>query len=179
MSQSTKAKIFAFLGLFFFTGSSGQSGLPSLKLKAYQRVTLNGVAPSVEIKVGDEEIPAAQLPANTEYYIYLIAKKVSNMELDQVWIKKQLYAATLMRVTAKPVVLKGNGKETDTLVNSVNEALWEIIIKEKVMTGTQPKRDIAHKVATNDLVIRLKTKNGAIFSRTVKSITQLKPFAGM
>jgi hypothetical protein len=179
MHNRVTAGILALLGLFMNAGAFGQSGYPSLQLKAYERITLNGVAPSVEIKVGGEEIPAANLPVSIDYYIYLIAHKVSNMELNQVWIKKQLYAANLMKVISKPVVLKGNGKQTDTLVNFVNDDVWQIIIKEKDMTGTKPKKDIGQKVANNDLVIRVNAKNKAIYTRTVKSITQLKPLAGM
>jgi hypothetical protein len=47
------------------------------------------------------------------------------------------------------------------------------------MTGIPPKKNIANQVANNELVIRLKDSNGSIYTRTVKKITQLKPFAGM
>jgi hypothetical protein len=76
-------------------------------------------------------------------------------------------------------VILENGKQTDTLVKYVDEAVWQIIIKEKDKTGGKLKKDIAEKVSCNELVLRVKDKNGIVYTRTVKTITQLKPFAGM
>jgi hypothetical protein len=81
-------------------------------------------------------------------------------------------------VTSKQVIVE-NGKYSDTLVNFTNEAVWQINIQEKDITGIPPKKNIANQVANNELVIRLKDSNGSIYTRTVKKITQLKPFAGM
>jgi hypothetical protein len=38
---------------------------------------------------------------------------------------------------------------------------------------------MAIQVAENELVLRMSDKNGAIYNRTVKKFSQLKPFAGM
>jgi len=156
----------------------GQSRTPSLQLKAFERIILSGVAPTPEIKVGDEEIEPAALKVPTDYYIYLISRRVRNIVIDQVWIKKESYSARISRVTSKQVIVE-NGKYSDTLVNFTNEAVWQINIQEKDMTGIPPKKNIANQVANNELVIRLKDSNGSIYTRTVKKITQLKPFAGM
>jgi len=95
--------------MFCYAAALGQSRTPSLKLTAFKRSILNGVAPSSVIKVGDEEIPNTNAPAQIEYFIYLIASRVSNLELNQVWIQQELYTATLSRVNSKSVVLE-NGK---------------------------------------------------------------------
>lgn len=44
--------------------------------------------------------------------------------------------------------------------------------------GTQPKRGIAKQVAANELVLRLIDRKGAVYTRTIKNITQLSPNAG-
>jgi uncharacterized protein (DUF2344 family) len=163
--------------MFCYAAALGQSRTPSLKLTAFKRSILNGVAPSSVIKVGDEEIPNTNAPAQIEYFIYLIASRVSNLELNQVWIQQELYSASLSRVTAKPVLLE-NGKFSDTLVHFTKEAVWQIKIAEKDMTGTQPKRGIAKQVSSNELVLRLTDKNGSVYIRTVKNIKQLSPLAG-
>lgn len=170
--------IITFLGLCSYSTALSQSSPPSLKVKAYERITLSGVAPSAEIKVGGEEMHVARKPTKPDYFIYLIANKVPNLKVDRVWIKKDLYTATISKVTSKPVILE-NGKQSDTLVKYVDEAVWQIIIKEKDKTGGKLKKDIADKVSCNELVLRVKDKNGIVYTRTVKTITQLKPFAGM
>ncbi|MFY8005907.1 MAG: hypothetical protein ACOVOY_01615 [Sediminibacterium sp.] len=169
--------IVACVCMFCYAAALGQSRTPSLKLTAFKRSILNGVAPSSVIKVGDEEIPNSTIPPQTEYYIYLIASRISNLQLTQVWIQQELYSASLSRVTAKPVLLE-NGKFSDTLVHFTKEAVWQIKIAEKDMTGTQPKRGIAKQVSSNELVLRLTDKNGSVYIRTVKNIKQLSPLAG-
>ncbi|MCA6495796.1 MAG: hypothetical protein IM564_11595, partial [Chitinophagaceae bacterium] len=119
----------------------------------------------------DEEIPNTNAPAEIEYFIYLIASRVSNLELNQVWIQQELYSASLSRVTAKPDLLE-NGKFSDTLVHFTKEAVWQIKIAEKNMTGTQPKRGIAKQVSSNELILRLTDKKGAVYTRIIKNITQ-------
>ena len=170
--------IIAWVGLCWNVAALAQSSAPSLRLKAYERLTLPGVAPSAEIKVGGEEMIVADKPNQPAYYIYLIANKVPNIKLDRVWIKQQLYSATLVSVTSKPVLLE-NGKQSDTLVTFTKEAVWQIIIKDKDTSGSKLKKDMADKVASNELVIRLYTKNGTVYTRTVKAFTHVKPFAGM
>lgn len=170
--------IVAFAFLFCSTAAIGQSGTSSIKLSAYKRITLNGVAPSVEIKVGDEEKAPAGTSAPTDYFIYLITNRVPNLQLNQVWIQQELYTASLSRVTSKPVVLE-NGKYSDTLVQYTKKTVWQITLTGKDMTGIQPKKVIANQVASNELVLRLSDSKGAIYTRTVKNITTLKPFAGM
>lgn len=178
MRKTIFTGIIIFAGLFWFAAAIGQSKTPSLKLKAFERIIMSGVAPNPVIKVGDEEIAPAITPAPIDYYIYLISRRVRNIVIDQVWIKKESYTARISRVTSKQVILE-NGKYSDTLVNYTNEAIWQINIQEKDITGIPPKKNIANQVANNELVIRLKDSNGSIYTRTVKKITQLKPFAGM
>jgi hypothetical protein len=166
------------VGLCWFSAALGQSRTPSLQLKAFERIILNGVAPTPEINVGDEEIKKNAMPVQSEFFIYIIANRVSNLKLEQIWIKQELYTATISRVTSKPVLLK-DGKHTDTLVHNTKEAVWQISLIGKDLTGIQPKKNMAIQVAANELVLRMSDKKGAIYNRTVKKFSQLKPFAGM
>jgi len=170
--------ILVMVGLCWFSAALGQSRTPSLQLKAFERIILNGVAPTPEINVGDEEIKKNAMPVQSEFFIYIIANRVSNLKLEQIWIKQELYTATISRVTSKPVLLK-DGKHTDTLVHNTKEAVWQISLTGKDLTGIQPKKNMAIQVAANELVLRMSDKNGAIYNRTVKKFSQLKPFAGM
>lgn len=170
--------ILVMVGLCWFGSALGQSRIPSIKLQAFERIILNGVAPTPEIKVGDEEITKTTMPVQSEYFIYIIANRVSNLKLEQIWIKQELYTATISRVTSKPVLLK-EGKHTDTLVHNTREAVWQISLTGKDLTGILPKKNMANQVAANELVLRMSDKNGAIYNRTVKNFSQLKPFAGM
>ncbi len=178
MRKHTLIRILAIAPLFFGAAALGQSRTPALQLKAFERITLSGVAPTPEIKVGDKEIVATALPAATDYYIYIISRRVPNIMIDQVWLKQESYSARISRVSAKQVILE-NGQQTDTLVNYTNEAVWQIIIQEKDMNVIKPKKNVANQVANNDVVIRLKDNKGSVYTRTVKKITQLRPFAGM
>jgi hypothetical protein len=179
MRKSLFNGILAFLGLSLVTnGQTNTPTTPSLRLRAYERVFINGVAPSPVMEVGGKETKVKVIPTKPVYYIYLIANKVPYIKIERVWIKQQLYTATITRVVTKPVLIE-NGKQKDTLVKYTDEAVWQITIKDKVTNGTKPKKDIADKVAANELVLRLNDKTGAVYTRVAKTFTKLEPAAGM
>lgn len=179
MRRSVFIGIVAFLGLSLVAnGQTNTATTPSLRLRAYERVFINGVAPSPVMEVGGKETKVNVIPTKPVYYIYLIAHKVPYIKIERVWIKQQLYTATISRVASKPVLIE-NGKQKDTLVKYTDEAVWQVTIKDKVTNGTKPKKDIANKVAANELVLRLNDKNGAVYTRVAKTFTKLEPQAGM
>lgn len=170
--------LIACVGIIWQITGYCQSGAPSLQVKAYQRIILRGAAPSVEIEVGGVEKSATILPPPTEFFIYLIASKASDIKLNQVWIKQESYEATLNRVSKKPVVLI-NGKHTDTLVGNIRENVWQININQKMNPSEKPKKNFAGSVLNNELVLRLSDAKGNAYIRTVKYITTLEPQAGI
>lgn len=179
MRRSVFIGIVAFFGLSLLAkGQTNTPTTPSLRLRAYERVFISGVAPSPVIEVGGKETKVQVVPTKPVYYIYLIANKVPYIKIERVWIKQQLYTATINRVATKPVLIE-NGKQKDTLVKYTDEAVWQITIKDLVTNGTKPKKDIADKVAANELVLRLNDKNGAVYTRVAKTFTKLEPQAGM
>ena len=179
MRRSIYSGILALLSLSMVAkGQTNTPTTPSLRLKAYERVFINGVAPSPVMEVGGKETKVKVIPTKPVYYIYLIANKVPYIKIERVWIKQQLYTATITRVPTKPVLIE-NGKQKDTLVKYTDEAVWQVNIKDLVTNGTKPKKDIADKVAANELVLRLNDKNGYVYTRVAKTITKLEPAAGM
>jgi hypothetical protein len=175
MRKSLFTGILAFLGLSLVAnGQTNIPSTPSLRLRAYERVFINGVAPSPVMELGGKETKVQVIPTKPVYYIFLIANKVPYIKIERVWIKQQLYT----RVANKPVLIE-NGKQKDTLVKYTDEAVWQITIKDKVTNGTKPKKDIADKVAANELVLRLNDKSGAVYTRIAKTFTKLEPQAGM
>jgi hypothetical protein len=179
MRKSLFTGILAFLGLSLVAnGQTNIPSTPSLRLRAYERVFINGVAPSPVMELGGKETKVQVIPTKPVYYIFLIANKVPYIKIERVWIKQQLYTATITRVANKPVLIE-NGKQKDTLVKYTDEAVWQITIKDKVTNGTKPKKDIADKVAANELVLRLNDKSGAVYTRIAKTFTKLEPQAGM
>ena len=151
---------------------------PWLKLRAYERTFIPGVALSPEIEVGGKETTVKIIPTKPVFYIYLLANKLPNIKIEQIWIRQESYTATITRVPSKSVLIE-NGKQKDTLVKYTNEAVWQINIKDKVSNGPKPKKDIADKVAANELVLLLNDKKGFTYTRVLKNITKLEPAAGM
>jgi hypothetical protein len=154
-----------------------QKNLPSLKLRSYQRGYISGVAPTATIELGGKETAAPAAKYNPEYFIYLIAYKVPYLKIERVWIKQQLYLASIDRVTKLPIVLQ-EGKKKDTLVKYTDELVWQIKILGKDTTGLKPKKDIATQVKANELVIRLNDPSGHVYTRTSKHINMLEATRG-
>jgi hypothetical protein len=166
------------LGLFFCNFLLVFSQKPTLKLKAFERYTISGVANTPEVAVGGKEVVEKPKSNNPEYFIYLIANKVPYIKIERVWIKQQLYTASIIKVTQKPVIQQ-NGISADTLIKYTDEAIWQIVLKGKDKTNIKPKKDIAKLVAANELVLRLIDKNANTYTRSVKAITKLEAVRAM
>jgi hypothetical protein len=154
-----------------------QKSTPSLRLKAYQRSYISGVAPTSTIELGGKETTTTKKNHAPEYFIYLIANKVPYLKIEGIWIKQQLYLAKIDKVSTLPVVIQ-EGKKKDTLVRYTDEMVWQIKIIGKDSTGIKPKKDIANQVKSNELVIRLNDPSGHIYTRTNKQITVLEAVRG-
>lgn len=154
-----------------------QKTAPSLRLKAYQRGYISGVAPTPTVEIGGKEIAAKPTIHEPEYFIYLLVNKVPYLKIERVWINHQLYLASINKVNEKPVLLD-NGKKKDTLIKYTDEMVWQIKITGKDKTGITPKKDIKAQVKSNELVIRLNDQNGHAYTRTQKQITVLEAVRG-
>ena len=172
-----KKSVLLILTVFCFVTVFSQKTTPSLRVKAYQRSYLSGVAPTTIVEIGGKETASAAVVHDPEYFIYLIANKVPYLKIERVWIKKQLYLASIEKINEKPVVIV-DGKKKDTLIKYTDEMVWQIKIVRKDSTGIKPKKDIADQVKANELVIRLNDKSGNVFTRTVKNIAVLEAQRG-
>jgi hypothetical protein len=155
----------------------GQKRSASLRLKAYQRSYISGVAPTPIVEIGGKETATTTLASEPEYFIYLLANKVPYLKIERVWIRNQLYIASIDKINKKPVVIAGF-KKKDTLIKYTDEMVWQIKLIRKDTTGIKPKKDIANQVRANELVIRLNDKAGTVFTRTVKQIPVLEAVRG-
>lgn len=149
----------------------------SLRLKAYQRSYISGVAPTPVVELGGKETTSKTVAAEPEYLIYLLAFKVPYLKIERVWIKNQLYTASINKVITKPVVI-ANGNKKDTLIKYTDETVWQVKITGKDKTGIKPKKDIEDQVKANELVLRLLDQNDRVFTRTAKQITVLEAVRG-
>lgn len=172
-----KKAVIVFVLIISVLSVLAQKTTPSLRLKAYQRGYISGVAPTPTVEIGGKETAAKPTTHEPEYFIYLLANKVPYLKIDRIWINHQLYLATINKVNEKPVVLD-NGKKKDTLIKYTDEMVWQIKITGKDKTGMTPKKDIKDQVKENELVIRLKDQNGHLFTRTLKEITVLEAVRG-
>ena len=154
-----------------------QKTSPSLRLKAYQRSYISGVAPTPVVALGGKETTTAAASQEPTYYIYLLANKVPYLKIERVWIKNQLYLATIDKINEKPVVLD-NGKRKDTLVKYTDEMVWQVKITGKDNTGITPKKDIEDQLKANELVLRLVDQNEHVFTITAKHFTVLEAEKG-
>jgi len=169
-------KITLILMLFMSVGLlSAQK--PSLQLKAFQRYHISGLPPTPVMEVGGKETVAKPLPTEPDYFIYLLANKMPFLTIESVWIKHHLYKAGLNKVACKPVLLS-NGTQNDTLVRYTDEEVWQINITGKMTTKTRPAKSISALVAGNELLVRLRDKQGRYYTRSVKYITKLESSRG-
>jgi hypothetical protein len=157
--------------------SFAQKTSPSLTLKAYQQSYISGVSPSPTVEIGGKEINTTSTVNEPTYFIYLLTHKVPYLRIERIWIKNQLYAATINKINEKLVVFT-NGKIKDTLIKYKDEMIWQIKIKGKDTTGKTPKKDIKAQVKANELVLRLKDNKGHIFTRVAKQFTVLEAERG-
>lgn len=154
-----------------------QKSSRTLRIKAFQRSYISGVAPTPVVEIGGKETSASSSAHEPTYFIYLMAHKLPYLKIERIWIKNQLYTATINKVNKKPVVLV-TGKIRDTLVKCTDEMVWQIKITGKDHTGINPKKDIEDQVKDNELVIRLNDQAGHLFTRTLKQIPFLEAERG-
>ena len=149
---------------------------PIVKIQAFQRYYISGVAPTPIIEIGSKET-AARNTSEPEYFIYLIACKVPDIVIESIWIKQHLYQAAINKVACKPVVIS-NGRRNDTLVQYTDDVVWQISITGKGKDNSKPKNSISAAVSANELVVRLHDKNGRFYTRSVKNIAPLESERG-
>lgn len=166
------------ISVLFFTVVLSAAQKPSLTLKAFERYHISGLPPTPVIEVGGKETIATRPPAEPEYLIYLLAWKMPLLKIESVWIKKNLYKASITKVACKPVILN-NGIQNDTLIRYTDEGeVWKINITGKVKNNSKPAKSISALVAGNELVIRLHDKKSTHYTRSVKYISKLESTRG-
>lgn len=167
----------ALAGMLFFYAALVTAQKPSLRLQAFQRYYISGMAPTPVMEVGGKEIMPQGNVKEPQYFIYLISDKLPSLQIKTVGIKHHLYQATIHKIDCKPVVITSTVQK-DTLVRYTDDDVWQINITGKAKNNNTPKKDIAALLAENELVIKLQDKQGKYYIRTVRHITTLESERG-
>lgn len=163
--------------MLFFTSAVLVAQKPSLTLKAFQRYYISGLPPNPVLEVGGKEVAVKDKSAEPEYFIYLVTDLIPDLKIESVWIKKQLYQATMQRVACQPVVIN-NVLRKDTLVKFTGENVWQIMITGKEKNLQLSKKNISPLVLEKELVVKLRDRKGRTYTKTVKHFISLESERG-
>lgn len=152
----------------------------SIRVFAYEIPTISGVAPTGEINVDgviktDGTNPKGRI---ADYQFYIAVNNISNITLHRFWLKQQLYAVKIEKVSTNPLLIPRGKNAPDTLVPSTSADVWRVLISSEPIKGVQPINAIRKLVEKNDIVIRFSSKNQPILTATLPKIKQLQPISG-
>lgn len=152
----------------------------SVRVFAYEIPNSSGVAPVGEVNINGVIKADGTNPKGgyADYQIFLAVNNMSNITLQRVWIKQQLFAVKIEKLSGTPLILPRGREAADTLVPSTSADVWRILIASEPIKGIQPISSIKKLVITNDVVIRLSSKNKPIISATLPRIKLLQPVSG-
>jgi hypothetical protein len=152
----------------------------SIRVFAYDIPNISGVAPVGEINVGDVIKADGTNPKGSiaDYQFYIAVSNMSNITLHRFWLKQQLYAVKIEKVSTNPLLIPRGKNAPDTLVPSTSADIWRVLITSEPIKGVQPISAIRKLVKTNDVVIRFSSKNQPILTATLPKIKQLQPISG-
>lgn len=152
----------------------------SIRVFAYDIPNISGVAPVGEINVGDVIKADGTNPKGSiaDYQFYIAVSNMSNITLHRFWLKQQLYAVKIEKVSTNPLLIPRGKNAPDTLVPSTSADVWRVLITSEPIKGVQPISAIRKLVKTNDVVIRFSSKNQPILTATLPKIKQLQPISG-
>ncbi len=159
---------------------SAKAQKQSIRVFAYEIPTISGVAPTGEISVdGVIKSDGTNLKGGVaDYQFYIAVSNMSNITLHRFWIKQQLYAVKIEKVSSNPLLIPRGKNAPDTLVPSTSADVWRVLITSEPIKGVQPISAIRKLVKTNDVVIRFSSKNQPILTATLPKIKQLQPTSG-
>lgn len=160
--------------------ATGIAQKQSVRVFAYEIPNISGVAPVGEISVGDVIKTDGTNPKGgyADYQIFMAVSNMSNITLQRLWVKQQLFAVKLEKVPNTPLILPRGKNPGDTLVPSTSAEVWRILIASEPIKGIQPIAAIRQLVKNNEVVIRLSSKDKPIISVTLPKIKKLAPIAG-
>ena len=150
---------------------------PTLRIKAFQRYFISGVAPSTILEMGGKETSTASGKQEPEYFIYLIAYKIRDLSIGSLWINHHPYEAVIRNISCKPVIIP-NSIGNDTLLPYTDEAIWQVSITGRGKEGVKTTKALKALMANQQLVLKLVDKQGRNYTRTVKKITQIESERG-
>lgn len=172
-------KIFAICAaILFCTAAIAQK--QSVRVFAYDIPNLSGVAPTGEVNVNGVIKNDGTKPKGgyADYQIFMAVDNMTNITLQRLWVKQQLFAVKLEKVANTPLIFPRGKNPGDTLIPSTSADVWRIIIASEPIKGIKPAKSIQQLVKNNDVVIRLSTKNKPVLSASLPKIKKLAPLTG-
>lgn len=159
---------------FLYTGIIfSQKKMPDLELKAFQKNTISGVAPSSTIEIGALEKTNKNPKTSSTYFIYLLALKETPLKIEKIWIRQKSYLANIQKQSSLPIVFQ-DGKRKDTVIKSTDATVWKISIVGIDSSVKHTNKEIVSSIKRNELVIQLKDKWGKNFTKSLERIQILE-----
>ncbi len=159
-------------GLTIFLTLATTSQSQTLIIKAFERNTISGVAPTPIITIGGTEKAESTNNKNTSYLIYLIASNYLQVSIEQIWIKQDYFTAKLNPLKTNRIVLK-NTTDSTTISTTKNTNIWELQLIGKATKITNEQK-LQRLISKNNLVVLLKDTKGRRYTRVIPQIIELE-----
>jgi len=162
------SKFWLFVFLMLATTTQAQT----LIVKAFERNSISGVAPSPIINIGGKESNAPSINTNPSYFFYLIAANYLQVSIEQIWIKQTCFSAKLTPLKKQTILLK-NSNDSTTISATKNTSLWQIQVLGK-STKIVNQQKLLALISKNNLVVLLKDTKGRRYTRLIPQIIELE-----
>ncbi len=144
----------------------------TLIIKAFERNTISGVAPTPIISIGGKETIEQPNNASPSYFFYLIASNYLQVSIEQVWIKQVCFSAKISKLKTHTIVLK-NSTDSTTISATKNTSLWQLQVLGK-LTKIANQQKLQPLISNNNLVVLLKDSKGRRYTRIIPQIIELE-----
>ena len=159
-------------GLIVFLMLATTTQAQTLIIKAFERNSISGVAPTPIINIGGKESIEPTNNTNPSYFFYLIASNYLHVSIEQVWIKQTCFKAKLLSLKSPTIILK-NSTDSTTISATKNTSLWQLQVLEK-LTKIVPHQKLQALISKNNLVVLLKDTKGRRYTRIIPQIIELE-----
>ena len=159
-------------GLIVFLMLATSTQAQTLIVKAFERNSISGVAPSPTINIGGKESIEPTNNTNPSYFFYLIASNALHVSIEQVWIKQTCFSAKLTPLKTQTILLK-NSSDSTTISAAKNTSLWQIQVLGK-STKIVNQQKLLALISKNNLVVLLKDTKGRRYTRLIPQIIELE-----
>jgi hypothetical protein len=164
---------FRIIGLLIFLMLAIKTQAQTLIIKAFERNSISGVAPTPIISIGGKESAEPTNNKNISYLIYLIASNYLQVSIEQVWINQTSFSAKLSKIKTNSIIIK-NSADSTNISATKNTSLWQLQVLGKA-TKIENQQKMQALINKNNLVVLLKDTKGRRYTRVIPQIIELEP----